>query len=237
VDNQWSNPKALRVLSRVEEGVSATEWAISGELENHTSTKSHGNAAVSGVSKKYTPPNVFAGHSQSIDYTGQSSTEGGAMVGVEINLKANGNDDAGVRIGLDMPAKTQAFDGLSTQRGQYAAAIRVHNPPGQGPPGGIWKKGLHIYDNRNFSVRGQPMPVGIQVETRGRSGISVKGSPRAGIVVNTSGADGIRIIGTNRTSALKIPKGAYISLDSAGKIRLRYEEDANDDVVAALRAT
>ncbi len=52
VDNQWSNPKALRVLSRVEEGVSATEWAISGELENHTSTKSHGNAAVSGVSKK-----------------------------------------------------------------------------------------------------------------------------------------------------------------------------------------
>ena len=50
--------------------------------------------------KKHGVGNVFAGHFRSIDYTGRPSKQGGPIVGAEINFKANGDDDAGLRVGL-----------------------------------------------------------------------------------------------------------------------------------------
>jgi len=201
-DNQWKNPKALKVITSVEPGVSATEWAISGELVNDSSEKSRGNSAVSGVAKKLGLASVFAGHFQAIDYTGFASSEAGPLVGAEINLKANGEDDARVRVGLDMPAKTQEFDSEKLTRGHYSAAIRIRNPPGRGPTGGIWDKGLYIYDSKG-ALKGEPMPVGIVVRTRGDYGLKVGGQ--------------------HEVAAISVARGQYIALDAQGLVRFRYE--------------
>ncbi|WP_444917645.1 hypothetical protein [Microbulbifer sp. JMSA003] len=247
-DNQYVNPKALRVVNQVQAGVSATEWAISGELDSYTELSSLGNTATSGVARKYNKGQVFGGHFQAKDLTGQSSNSdlGGSIVGAEINLSATGDDDyttpngyPGIRIGLDMPAHTESN---GEDCGKYAAGIRVRNST----DGGVWKKGVHIYDHYIGDFGAEPMSVGLEVTTSGSDSVLINGTPVSGLTVDTDGAYGaiiegdhslvdlyvvggdsnkygIVVSGKHSNAAIQIPEEQYISLESTNQVKFRYE--------------
>lgn len=140
-----ANPKALRALTTIASGVDSVEYAISGELTNNSDAVNGGAAALSGVSLKNAKGNTFAGHFQVKDTTGDISSVGGSMVGQELNIQANGADDANVRIGYDVIARTYQPNFATAGAGEFHAGIRIRNSS-LGAEGGKWENALIIQD-------------------------------------------------------------------------------------------
>ena len=221
-DNVYNNPKAIRAVTIVAPGTSATEWALSGELQSYTDEQSTGNTATSGVAWKYGHGQVFAGHFQALDRTGLPSSLGGSTVGMEINIAASGPDDINARVGLDLIANSYTSDAT------YGWGMRVRNGIG------AFKTGIQVMDHDISMMNiGTPMETGITVSTAGTDGIKVTGTQTRGITIDgehlaavrVTGRShyGMRLLGKYRKAAISIPKGAFVSLDSNNQVKFRYE--------------
>lgn len=146
------NPKAIRAITTIASGVDSVEWAISGELENNSSAVNGGAAALSGVSIKNAKGNTFAGHFQVKDTQGVASSIGGAIIGQELNIQANGADDNEVRIGYDIIARTYAPNWPVDGSGDFHVGVRIRNS--EGVEGGKWLHGMIVEDGT------QAIPIG-----------------------------------------------------------------------------
>lgn len=158
------NPKALRVYYQVNDGaeIAARPWSISGEIENYSTsnTSGEGGTAVSGVAIKHASNTgiMFGGHFQVRDET--DGVTGGGIIGVELNIQANGADTNSNRIGIDLIARTWAG---GTSAGDFTAGLRVRNTTGGN---GTWLKGISVEDTGST----RKMPLGISIDTSPGSG-------------------------------------------------------------------
>jgi hypothetical protein len=110
-----SNPKCLRAYTLVEAANDQTEWAISGEVDNYSTTAgSTGTTAVSGTHWKYgTMGGGFAGHFNSVEmFTRAIDTDVTGHNTVEIDTNGHGadhptvNDGFGNRWALSLMARS-----------------------------------------------------------------------------------------------------------------------------------
>jgi len=198
-----SNPKAFRCLTTIGEGVSSTEYAISGELENNSELNSAGATALSGTALKNNKGNTFASHFQVKDTQGDPSSIGGAIVGQEINIQANDVDDEKVRIGYDIIARTYEPNFATNGEGEFWAGVRIRNSL-LGAEGGKWVNALLIQDGVSAIERG----------------VTIENSPTTsfGYGLSDTGdkAHGIRLLGNYGQAALDVRPDGVASANFFG---------------------
>ena len=211
-DDGITNPKALKVLTSISAGGGdQIEWAISGEVTNsdNTRTGAEGGTAVSGVARKQAANTgiMFGGHFQVKDETGAATV--GGIVGMEINIQANGADTNSNRIGIDLIAKT--YD-VGTS-GEFFAGLRIRN--NDSVTGGKWTTGILIEDGSQAILEG----------------ISVENSPGTGVGFGYSDEGqksvGLLMAGTYGSAAIRIPSASYIAMEATAAIKTAYGVTSN----------
>lgn len=195
-----ANPKAIRAVSIISAGVDSVEWAISGELENNSDAVNGGATALSGVSLKNAKGNTFGGHFQVKDTTGEISSIGGSMIGQELNIQANGADDAKVRVGYDIIARTYQPNFAAKGAGEFHAAIRIRNSA-LGAEGGKWNNAILIEDGV------QAIPVGLRMSHSPGTGTG------AGVEDSGDKARGIDLKGQYGVAAIDLKNANLTSND------------------------
>lgn len=207
-----TNPKALKVATVVTAGGgSQIEWAVSGEVTNSDNTRvgAEGGTAVSGVARKLAANTgiMFGGHFQVKDETGAATV--GGIVGVEVNIQANGADTNGNRIGFDLIAKTFGAGAAA----DFTAGLRVRN--GGTVEGGRWLSGVLVQDGNQAIL----------------NGVNVQNSPGSavgyGYADTGTKAYGLRLDGTYGGAAIRIATGQALSIESTDNIRTSYGTVAN----------
>ena len=209
-----TNPKGIRALTTIGAGVSSTEYAISGELENNSELNSAGATAISGTAVKNNLGNTFASHFQVKDTQGLASSFGGSIVGQEINIQANGVDDNKVRIGYDVIARTYQPKFAINGEGEFWAGIRIRNSV-LGAEGGKWVNALLIQD-------------GVSAID---NAVTIENSPGTGAGYGLSDVGdkqhGIRLLGNYGQSSLDIRPDGIANNTFLGGVSTVGQETAN----------
>jgi hypothetical protein len=206
-DDGHTNPKAIRAYTQVTAGGGdQIEWAISGEVDNsdNTRTGAEGGTAISGVARKQAANTgiMFGGHFQVKDETAAATT--GGIVGVEINIQANGADTNANRIGLDLIAKTY---GAGTA-GEFTAGLRIRN--NSAVEGGKWTAGIVIQDGTQTTMHGIDLENSPGTGTG--YGMSDTGSKAVGIILG----------GTYGSAAIRIGSGESVAMEATANIKMNY---------------
>ena len=244
-DDSLTNPKALRVYTKVNTNTAQTEWAISGELDNYSNTSSTGNTAVSGVSNKYGTASVFGGHFQAKDWVKVSAaTDVTSLLGVEINTPSVGADhpsanalgtaatSLGRRRCVDLIARTnESVSGWDTASGNYGDAeigvgLQIRQDTSTD---GTFRYGQVINE---VVANSNTIGTGLLVSTTGNYGIDISentsksGSVGIGLRIKSSGTAGLRIEnsrgGDPLTNAIHLDTGIGIAFDTAGNHKIKY---------------
>lgn len=209
-DDGHTNPKAIRAFTQITAGGGdQIEWAISGEVTNsdNTRTGAEGGTAVSGVALKQAANTgiMFGGHFQVKDETGAATV--GGIVGVEINIQANGADSNANRIGLDIIAKTY----LAGTAGEFVAAIRIRN--NAAVEGGKWTNGILVQDGNQTIMNGITLENSPGTGTG--HGMSDTGSKAVGIILG----------GTYGSAAIRIASGQAVAMEATANIKMTYSSN------------
>lgn len=217
------NPKGLRVFTQVDDPVSSTEWAISGELDNYSNSASTGNTAVSGVSRKFGTAPVFAGHFQVQDsnlYSPDTSVT--SVIGMEINAVVAGNDHPTANSGfgnrqiLDLIAISDDDSG-SPNPGEVGMGLRIRCDNGTRSEG-YFRYGIVLED----SIGGNPNPMetGIRLRTTGDRGLHITGTKTiADILCESTTPIGIILNGSYSQSAIRVPANTSIGWENTNAIK------------------
>lgn len=204
-----TNPKALRVLYDVADGAEGDcrPWAISGEMDwrnNSNPSTGEGGVAVSGVTNKYGGGAgvCFGAHFQAKDWTNAATT--GGLIGMEVNILANGADTNSNRFGIDLIAYTNPDVVGSAAR--HTAGLRIRNA---GSGSGKWINAIQIVD-------------GVESITNGLNINTSPGTGGSGILDAGTKDFGIRLTGTY-TAAIALPTDAKIAMESTNAITFHYD--------------
>jgi hypothetical protein len=101
----------LRVETYTNAGTTNYEWAFTAKLDNSTAAGQNVAAYSQGI-KRSTGP-TWASVMESIDATGTANPATG-LVGVEVDIRANGTDNSTQRVGMDLVASRQLVAGVPT---------------------------------------------------------------------------------------------------------------------------
>lgn len=249
-DDGYTNPKALRVYTKVNTNTAQTEWAISGELDNYSDTLSTGNTAVSGVSNKYGAAPVFGGHFQAKDWVKNTlDTDVTSLLGLEVNTPCVGSDhpssnalgtastSLGSRRAIDVISRTnESVSGWDTASGNYGDAeigVGVHIRQDSSTDG-TFRYGQVINE---AAANVNSIGTGILVSTTGGYGIDISentakaGSVGIGLRIKSSGTAGLRIEnsrgGDPLTNGIHLDTGMPIAFDTAGNHSMKYNGGAD----------
>lgn len=229
----YTNPKNLRALTNIAADDGGAEYAISGEIISHNNLWTPGITAVSGTSEKFGKSQVFGGHFQAKDSRIEAvDTDVTSIVGAEINASAIGddhptqNDGAGLRVALDVRAKTnKAITGWDTAGGndgvgEIGMGIRVATEGSF--PGGELRYGIFVHDGLGNTVRN----AGIRIKTTGLYGLDINGSNTTSAIhisPDTSIDYGILLQGSYTIAAVRLATNQKIAFESTGSVKQWYQ--------------
>ena len=233
-DEGFLNPKAIRAYTRVDNPVSQTEWALSGEIDSYTNRLGTGNTATSGVARKFGTAPVFAGHFQSQDKTVYTvDTDVTSIVGIETNLIVNGPDHPtqnagnGLRQGIDLIA-ISGSDGSPEGAGEVGVGMRVRCDSGV-RSNGYFRLGISLEDNKGGNTN--PMGTALRIRTRGDYGIRSGGAKQvADILLESNAPVGILLNGRYSTAAIRMPANQVMAWENTSVITTGYESATNSFV-------
>ena len=189
------------IYTRTTAGINTTsfEWGITGVVDNYSNAGE--NVGIYGQGNKYSVTGPTWGMvAEASDKTGNAVTStSGGLIGLEVDVFANGDDAFERRIGIDVVAGTVG----SGTKGIAYDGVRVGAQNGNNTLG-AFKYALNVTSADN---------AGLLLQNAGTNGILSKGSHTIGIDLSQA---------THSNSALKIKSGDKIALDTAGQFTFRY---------------
>lgn len=196
---------ALKVQTDVGANPTAYEWALLAQLNN--SATAGQNVAFYGQAKKKTGAGpTWAGVFENIDDSNAADPTTG-MLGLEIDISANGTDANTNRIGIDMYVRK--YNSGGTAATAYSG-IRI-----QQSDTSHWKYGLIINDASTAGIL-------LQSGVAGSAGIQFAGTQTFGINFTGTVAVGIGFdSGTFTTAALRFARQQLVSLEATSVLQLQ----------------
>lgn len=190
------------IYTRTTAGANTTsfEWGITGVVDNYSNAGE--NVGIYGQGNKYSTTGPTWGMvAEARDHTGNAVvSNSGGLVGLEVDVFANGDDTLERRIGIDVvvgPGITGGAKGIAYD-GVRVGATNNNNLVG------AFKYAFNVLSADN---------AGLLLQNTGTSGILSKGAHTVGIDLSQA---------THQSSALKIKSGDRIALDTDGNFTFRY---------------
>lgn len=190
---------ALRVNHTVGTGVTNFEWGITAVMDN--SATAGENVAVYGQGNKLGIGPTWAGVFEARDKTNTPNPTKG-LVGIEVDVFANGTDSNDSRIGVDVVAG-KGMVGAGDQMGEICAGVRI----------GIQNNDASLARYKNGLLLEGDMIAGISIANTGAT-------TSWGLLDSNSKPVGIQLQGTYSSAALRVPLGARVSFDLNDTIHL-----------------
>ena len=202
---------ALKVETAAAADVTSFEWGILSVMDNYATAGE--NVAIYGQAKKQSTGPTFAMVAEARDETNLANPTTG-LVGLEVDLFANGTDNINRRVGIDIVIG-RANGGGATCVG--TAAIRV---------------GPQNFDNANGSfISGLLLTglidAGINLQSSGTWGLRTTGSQSIGIDLSQ---------GTHSTAAIRLAAGQLVSFEGTGARTLQYSSGSLQYKVSGANA-
>lgn len=193
------------------------EWGITSNMTVNATDASQ-NVAIYGRTVKAVSRTggTWAGCLEVKDTTNGQT---GAIIGLEVDLKANGANGNFNRVGIDVVSVNSAVeDGGTGTAPTITYGVRVGPQNGDSNNGG-YSVGYAVTANVDPDVATNTMTcaTGFMVNANGTRGFWDRGTKDAGVVLS----------GTYALGAITIPANQYITLNGTNTIKFRYESSAN----------
>lgn len=195
---------ALFVDTTVSAGATSFEWGITSRVNN--SAIASENVGVYGQGNKLAKGGTWGGCFEVCDMTYTATpSDGGSVVGAEVDVWCNGSDDYEKRIGVDVVVGNASFmrTGSLGPKGYAYDGVRV------GAFGNNHAHGAFLYGINIMSAD----QAGIVNQANGVRGIFQKGTYQVGIDLAQS---------TNTDSAIRIKANDWIAFDGSSQFKMRY---------------
>ena len=208
---------ALKAKSTVQAGVANFEWTITSVLDNYATAGE--NVAVYGQGNKrsQTGP-TWAGVFEAKDWSASSANPSGGLVGIEVDVFANGTDVSNNRIGIDIVAgRTNPADTTCRVTWGMRMLAQANNPANATYQGGI--------------LLNATMTTGIQLAGSMTRGIYLTGSSTVGIdfEAGTFSSGAIRF-GTSQVIGLEPTNQVVMEMPSASDLMLKLKNSGTEYV-------
>jgi hypothetical protein len=201
-------------VARTTTGASETsfEWTTLSIMNNYSAAGE--NVAFYGQGNKRAVGGTWAGVLEARDFT-QTPNPVGGLVGLEVDVFANGTDTGIERIGIDVVAGKGVSSGTLPTVG---VGLRM-GPVNASSTNGQYSNGIQLLGN---------MTTGINLACSGTWGVYATGSLSVGIDLSNA---------TISTSAIRIKNGDNMAFDAASVYRLRHNSSGVTGLTYSVSGT